>query len=233
MRVAFQAFVVFTDLINVVLCSWKQTSPQIPFKHGCGIVGHRPLGLAWDHCTSFTTGKCLCKSFDWNLATRQRAKNAAWTIPPTLFLMVVHRGNNHKKPGSPSEWLLTFVSYSNHSPNAGQFPLNMQNCRDKMWDLPFSMHIKDTCHQDVTQELWEQEVQFLRDRLTHHQNHEIRPGKISLWWEKCYTLVHFAYKKKLKRMHVNCPCHKDKLVIQVWNENDTKVQKGNGAAWKE
>ncbi len=31
-------------------------------------------------------------------------------------------------------------------------------------------------------------------------------------------------------MHVNCPCHKDKLVIQVWNENDTKVQNGNGAA---
>lgn len=156
----------------------------------------RPLGLARDHCTSFVRGKCLCNPFCWNLATAQRAKNAARTIPSTPFLMVVHRGNNHKKPGFLSEWLLTFVFYSNHSPNAGQFPLNMQNCGDKMWDLPFSMHIKDTCHQDVTQELWEQEVQFLRDRLTHHQNHEIRPGKISLWWEKCYTLVHFAYKKK-------------------------------------
>lgn len=124
-------------------------------------------------------------------------------FPPLGFLMAVHRGNNHKKPGSLSEWVLTSVSYSNHSSSAGQFPLNMQNCEDKMWDLPFSMHIKDTCHQDVTQELWEQEVQFLRDRLTHHQNHEIRPGKISLWWEKCYTLVHFAYKKKEKRKNWN------------------------------
>lgn len=152
--------------------------------------------LAGDNCTTCIRGKCLCKPFCWKVATTQKAKSATRTIPPTLFLMVVHRGNNRKKPGSLCEWLLTFVSPSNRSLNAGQFRLNMLNCGDKMWDLPFSMHIKDTCHQDVTQELWEQEVQFLRDRLTHHQNHEIRPRKISLWWEKCYTLVHFAYKKK-------------------------------------
>lgn len=148
--------------------------------------------LAGDQCTTCIRGKCLCKPFCWKVATTQKAKSAARTIPPTLFLMVVHRGNNRKKAGSLCEWLLTFVSPSNRSLNAGQFCLNMLNCGDKMWDLPFSMHIKDTCHQDVTQELWEQEVQFLRDRLTHHQNHEIRPRKISLWWEKCYTLVHFA-----------------------------------------
>lgn len=160
--------------------------------------GHVALRFWQGITTQPAWGKCLCKPFCWKVATSQKAKSAARTIPPTLFLMVVHRGNNRKKAGSLCEWLLTFVSPSNRSLNAGQFRLNMLNCGDKMWDLPFSMHIKDTCHQDVTQELWEQEVQFLWDRLTHHQNHEIRPRKISLWWEKCYTLVHFAYKKNWK-----------------------------------
>lgn len=174
-----------------------QTRLQTPLKPVWGTQdkGCRERCLAGDRCVAFIRGKCLFNHSCWNLAATLRARNPARTIRATLLLMVVHRGNNHKKPGSLSEWLLTFISYSNHSPSTGQFTLNMQNCEDKMWDLPFSMHIKDTCHQDVTQELWEQEVQFLRDRLTHHQNHEIRPRKISLWWEKCYTLVHFAYKK--------------------------------------
>lgn len=40
-----KAFVVSTNLINMVLCFWKQTSPQIPFKPGCGMAGRRPLGF--------------------------------------------------------------------------------------------------------------------------------------------------------------------------------------------
>lgn len=94
------AFAVFTNL-----CA-SESKQTLRF-HLSMAVAWKDTGLwalAWDHCTSFMRGKCLCKASYWNLATTQRAKNATRTIPPTLFLMVVHRGNNHKKPGSLSEW---------------------------------------------------------------------------------------------------------------------------------
>lgn len=45
------------------LCVWEQTNPQIPFKHGSGMEGHRPLGFGMGSLYLFHEREMSLQSF--------------------------------------------------------------------------------------------------------------------------------------------------------------------------